>query len=91
MEKIKKLITRENLEKLYTTLAAKRKIYAPVKSPDGKVEYSYNPAFADVTFDHIRSTLSVKNLVFPKVENLLFYTRIGRRWQADTALGSTAR
>ena len=45
-----------------------------MKASDGKVEYRYNPGFADVIFDHIRSTLSVKNLVFPKVENLLYYS-----------------
>jgi len=38
------------------------------------VGYKYNPSFSDVMFDHIRSTLSVKNVVFPKVENLFFYS-----------------
>jgi sulfhydrogenase subunit beta (sulfur reductase) len=74
MEKILKLIKKESLGKLYNHLSGQYKIYAPVKTPDQKVEYRYNPGFADVTFDHIRSTLSVKNLVFPKVENLLYYT-----------------
>jgi ferredoxin len=49
-------------------------IYAPVTAPDKQVVYKYNPPFAEVTFDHIRSTLSVKNVVFPRVENLLYYT-----------------
>jgi len=74
METTHKLIRRESLEKLYNRLSEQRRIYAPVKTSDGKVEYRYNPDFPDVTFDHIRSTLSVKNLVFPKVENLLYYT-----------------
>ena len=63
-----------SLEKLYNLLSETRKIYAPVIAADKQVEYKYNPAFSDVTFDHIRSTLSVKNVVFPKVENLFTYT-----------------
>ncbi len=74
MEKVLKLIRNESLEKLYFSLSVKHKIYAPVKGDDQKTEFRYNPPFSDVVFDHIRSTLSVKNLVFPKVENLLFFT-----------------
>jgi sulfhydrogenase subunit beta (sulfur reductase) len=74
METTRKLIRKQSLEKLYNQLSADRKVYAPVVSADNKAEYKYNPAFADVTFDHIRSTLSVKNIVFPKVENLFFYS-----------------
>ncbi len=74
METSIKLIRKEALEQLYNHLSEHRKIYAPVMSPGSKIEYRYNPAFGDVTFDHIRSTLSVKNLIFPKVENLLYYT-----------------
>ena len=74
METTQKLIRKESLEKLYNHLSEQKKIYAPVNASDKKVEYRYNPGFADVTFDHIRSTLSVKNLVFPKVENLLYYS-----------------
>jgi len=74
MGKELKRIKKDSLERLYNHLSVNRRIYAPVRTPDNKVEYRYNPAFADVTFDHIRSTLSVKNLVFPKVENLLYYT-----------------
>src|SRR5450759_2185410 len=74
METIRKLIRKQSLEKLYNQLSASRKVYAPVIVTDKQTEYKYNPAFADVTFDHIRSTLSVKNVVFPKVENLFFYS-----------------
>ena len=74
MEATRKLIRRQSLEKLYNNLSADRKIYAPVIAMDKQVEYKYNPAFSDVTFEHIRSTLSVKNVVFPKVENLFYYT-----------------
>jgi sulfhydrogenase subunit beta (sulfur reductase) len=74
METTRKLIKKQSLEKLYNLLNAGRKIYAPVVAADKQVEYRYNPAYADVTFDHIRSTLSVKNIVFPRVENLFFYT-----------------
>jgi formate hydrogenlyase subunit 6/NADH:ubiquinone oxidoreductase subunit I len=74
METTRKLIRKQSLEKLYNKLTADRKVYAPVTAADKQVEYKYNPGFADVTFDHIRSTLSVKNVVFPKVENLFFYT-----------------
>ena len=74
MEIIRKLIRKQSLEKLYNHLAESRQVYAPVIARDEKVEYKYNPVFKDVTFDHIRSTLSVKNVVFPKVENLFFYS-----------------
>jgi ferredoxin len=74
MENTRKLIRKQSLEKLYNILSTTRKVYAPVIASDKQVEYKYNPAFSDVTFDHIRSTLSVKNVVFPKVENLFFYT-----------------
>ena len=76
METTVKLIRRQSLEKLYTTLSASRKVYAPVVADDMQVEYKYNPAFNEITFDHIQSTLSVKNIVFPKVENLFYLTNI---------------
>jgi len=74
METSRKLIRKQSLEKLYNILSASRKVYAPVTSENKQVEYRYNPDFSELTFDHIRSTLSVKNVVFPKVENLLFFT-----------------
>jgi sulfhydrogenase subunit beta (sulfur reductase) len=73
METVIKSIKKQSLEKLYSGLTEKRKVYAPVIAQEKQVEYIYNPAYADVTFDHIRSTLSVKNVVFPKVENLFYY------------------
>jgi sulfhydrogenase subunit beta (sulfur reductase) len=74
METTRKLIRKQSLEKLYNALTVNRKVYAPVIAADKQVEYRYNPDFAEVTFEHIRSTLSVKNIVFPKVENLFYYT-----------------
>ena len=73
METTRKLIRKQSVEKLYNALTAKRKVYAPVVAADKQIEYRYNPGFSEVTFDHIRSTLSVKNIVFPKVENLFHY------------------
>jgi len=69
-----KLIRRQSLEKLYAKLSASRKVFAPVIAADKQVIYKYNPLFSDITFDHIQSTLSVKNVVFPKVENLVYFT-----------------
>jgi formate hydrogenlyase subunit 6/NADH:ubiquinone oxidoreductase subunit I len=74
METTHKIIRKHSLEKLYVTLLENRKIYAPVKQADNLIGYQYNPAFSEVTFDHLQSTLSVKNVVFPKVENLFYYT-----------------
>jgi sulfhydrogenase subunit beta (sulfur reductase) len=74
METTRKLIRKQSLEKLYNILTADRKVYAPVAAADKKTEYRYNPGFAEITFGHIRSTLSVKNIVFPKVENLFYYS-----------------
>jgi sulfhydrogenase subunit beta (sulfur reductase) len=76
METTRKLIRKQSIEKLYNHLSATRMIYAPVIANDKQVEYKYNPGFNDVTFEHIRSTLSVKNVVFPKVENLFFYSNM---------------
>ncbi len=73
METTRKLIKKQSLEKLYNTLTADHMVYAPVGSGN-RIEYSYNPEFADIISDHIRSTLSVKNVVFPKVEDLFHYT-----------------
>lgn len=73
MENISKLIRKESLEKLYCILSDRGKVYAPV-SNGTQVEFRYNPGFNEVIFDHIRSTLSVKNLVFPKIETLISYT-----------------
>ncbi|MRS01708.1 hydrogenase subunit beta [bacterium] len=74
MEATRKLIRRQSLEKLYNALSETRKIYAPVLAEDKQITYCYNPSFAEVTFDHIRSTMSPKNVLFPKVENLFYYT-----------------
>lgn len=74
METSRKLIRKQSLEKLYNQLLATRKVYAPVIADDKQVEFKYNPGFAEVTFEHIRSTLSVKNIAFPKVENLFLYS-----------------
>jgi ferredoxin len=73
METTRKLIRKQSLEKLYNILAGTRKVYAPVVAPDKQVVYRYNPAFEEVTSEHIRSTLSVKNVVFPRVENLFSF------------------
>jgi formate hydrogenlyase subunit 6/NADH:ubiquinone oxidoreductase subunit I len=73
MVTIRKLLRKQSLEKLYNFLAEKGRVYAPIVQPDKQVGYKYNPAFAEVTFDHIRSILSAKNVVFPKVENLITY------------------
>ena len=74
METTRKLIRKQSLEKLYNLLTAASKVYAPVVAPGERIEYRYNPAYPDITFDHVRSTLSVKNIVFPRVENLFRYT-----------------
>lgn len=69
----RKLIKKASLEKLYEKLQAKgNKIYAPV-SKDGKTEFHYNPSYTEVTYDHIQTTQSLKNTVFPKIENLISF------------------
>ena len=74
METTRKLIRKQSLEKLYKHFVGNQKDLCTCLADDKQVEYKYNPAFSDVTFDHIRSTLSVKNVVFPKVENLFTFT-----------------
>jgi formate hydrogenlyase subunit 6/NADH:ubiquinone oxidoreductase subunit I len=73
MENIRKLLRKQSIEKLYNNLAETRRVYAPVVAADKQIVFKYNPAFSEITFDHIRSTLSVKNLVFPKIETLLYF------------------
>jgi sulfhydrogenase subunit beta (sulfur reductase) len=74
MEIERKLIKKASLEKLYEKLKANgNKIYAPINKK-GKTEFHYNPSFSEVTFDHIQTTQSVKNTVFPKIENLIRFT-----------------
>lgn len=74
METTRKLIRQQSLEKLYNNLAGTNLIYAPVNSEGNKVEFRYNPMFSEVTFEHIRSTLSPKNIVFPKIESLITFS-----------------
>lgn len=76
METSRKLIGQQSLGILYNHLLAERRIYAPVTVSGNKVEFRYNPAFREVTSEHIRSVLSVKNVVFPKIETLLSYTNL---------------
>jgi ferredoxin len=75
METIKKIIRLSSLEKLYHKLSETNKVYAPTLSANNKVEYKYNPDYKEVKYDHIQSTLSVKNVVFPKVENLFKFEK----------------
>lgn len=74
MEATRRLINKQSLEALYGILSKDHRIYAPVINNKGTAEFKYDPAFGDVTFDHVQSTLSVKNIVFPKVEKLFSYT-----------------
>jgi ferredoxin len=74
MELERKLIKKASLEKLYQKLQASgNKIFAPIIK-DGKTEFHYNPSYAEVTYDHIQTTQSLKNTVFPKIENLVRFT-----------------
>ncbi|MGE5318391.1 MAG: 4Fe-4S dicluster domain-containing protein [Chloroflexota bacterium] len=74
MEATRRLINKQSLEALYGILSNEYRMYAPVANKKGTTEYIYDPPFADVSFNHIQSTLSVKNVVFPKVEKLFSYT-----------------
>ena len=74
MESNIRSIKKDALEKLYAELLPEYKVYAPTATSEKKTEYRYNPPFSEVVFDHIRSNLSVKNLVFPRVENLFSFT-----------------
>jgi len=74
MEMEKKYIKKESLEKLYMKLSgAGRKMFAPV-TKDGKFAFAYNPSYQDITYNHIQTTQSLKNTVFPKIEKLFNYT-----------------
>ncbi|HLP72563.1 MAG TPA: 4Fe-4S dicluster domain-containing protein [Bacteroidales bacterium] len=72
MESIRKLIKKDKLGQLYENLKAGHRMVAPVRT-EGKDDFRYNPAFGDVVHDHIRTTMPLKNVVFPRVENLLSY------------------
>jgi len=71
---MKKLISKDSLGQLYSRLKENYKILAPVKGKKGQAEFVYNPDYKDVNYDYIQSVLSVKNVVFPKTENLMKFT-----------------
>lgn len=74
METIRKFISKESLATLYTVLSENHRIYAPVKSNDNKTVFQYDRPYSEVSFDYIQSALSVKNVVFPRVETLFEFT-----------------
>jgi sulfhydrogenase subunit beta (sulfur reductase) len=72
-----KIIKKASLEKLYSKLQVSgNKIFSPVLK-EGKCEFVYNPAYQDVTYDHIQTAQSIKNTVFPKIENILHFKNEG--------------
>lgn len=71
---MKKIISKDSLGKLYSRLQGNYKILAPVVGRKGKAEFVYNPDYKDINYEYVQSVLSVKNLVFPKTENLMKFT-----------------
>jgi sulfhydrogenase subunit beta (sulfur reductase) len=68
-----KIIDRESIGKLYESLqSAGSKMFAPVER-NGRVDFEYNPPHKDVSYFHIQTVQSLKNTVFPKIENLFRY------------------
>ena len=66
----KKIIDRVALDKLYESLkAAGNKMFAPVFRNE-QTDFEYNPNASEISYNHIQTTQSVKNTVFPKIENL---------------------
>jgi sulfhydrogenase subunit beta (sulfur reductase) len=65
-----RIIEKAAVGKLYDALQTSgRKMFAPVKR-NGRIDFEYNPAHIDISYDYIQTTQSVKNTVFPKIENL---------------------
>ncbi len=66
----KKIIDRVALDKLYDSLrAAGNKMFAPVFRNE-QTDFEYNPEAGEISYTHIQTTQSVKNTVFPRIENL---------------------
>lgn len=74
----RRLVRKDSLEKLFDTLRQnKRTIYAPVLK-NGKVSFKTVESFLSVNEDFIQTTQSSKEVVFPRVEKLLDYTKIDK-------------
>jgi sulfhydrogenase subunit beta (sulfur reductase) len=69
MESEKKIISKKGLEDLYHLLKNSGHIFAPVME-NNKAVFKYNQDYPEITYDHIQTVESVKNTVFPKIENL---------------------
>lgn len=69
MDSEKKIISKKGLEELYHLLKTSGHIFAPVIE-NNKAVFKYNQEYSDITYDHIQTVESIKNIVFPKIENL---------------------
>lgn len=69
-----RIIKEDSLQKLYLKLAGAYKMFAPV-SENGKVNFVYNPDHNKIKLDYVQSVKSVKNVVFPVIENLFRFKK----------------
>lgn len=71
----KRLVRTDSLEKLFDILKQNSKnIFAPV-SKNGKISFKAVRSFRDITTDYIQTTQSSKDIVFPRTEKILDYSK----------------
>ena len=69
------LVRKDSLEKLFDILKQNSKtIYAPA-TKNGKVSFIETDSFSGITTDYIQTTQSSKEIVFPRTEKILDYTK----------------
>jgi sulfhydrogenase subunit beta (sulfur reductase) len=70
----KRLVRKDSLEKLFDILKQNSKtIYAPA-TKNGKISFRETTQFSDITTNYIQTTLSSKEVAFPRTEKILDYT-----------------
>ncbi len=71
----KRLVRKDSLEKLFDILKHNsRAIYAPY-SKNGKVSFREAESFSGITTNYIQTTQSSKEVVFPRTEKILAYSK----------------
>jgi sulfhydrogenase subunit beta (sulfur reductase) len=71
----KRLVRKDSLEKLFDILKQNSKtIYAPV-TKNGKTTFNETSVFAGISTGYIQTTQSSKDIVFPRTEKLLDYSK----------------
>ena len=70
-----RLIRKDSFEKLFEILKQNKKTIFGPSSKNGKISFKMVDGFAEITSDYIQTTQSSKEVVFPRAEKILDYSR----------------